>query len=121
MNQTPQAMTDGQIVADLISKKWNQPMPVVSGTPAKPAEGVAARPSVGDDEQLLAKTSHVRKPNERMMEFYARTGLGPAQILSYSRDEIARFVETVSSPTHPMAPSNSLAPQQRRLPNKFVL
>jgi hypothetical protein len=71
-------------------------MPVIGNHSYTPRDGRPAPRVVGDDPQLLAATAHVRKPQERMGEFFARTGLSAAQIRVMSPGEISKFVETVS-------------------------
>jgi hypothetical protein len=46
-----------------------------------------------NDHEVIGRVRHVMVKNEKLMEFYARTGLGRAQILRMSRDEISSFVE----------------------------
>jgi hypothetical protein len=74
--------------------KVTGPMPVVGGlAPSGTNEGRPHAKVVGDDEELLQLTAHVRKPKERLMEFYSRCGIGPGQIRSFTPDELTRRVE----------------------------
>ena len=71
-----------------------KPPVVVAGVPMPVREGRVVK-VLGDDSELLSKTTHVRHAGERLIQFHARTGLGAAQIRSMSRDQIAEFVNTV--------------------------
>jgi hypothetical protein len=71
------------------------PMPTF-GSPLPTRDGRPVPKVIGDAQDLLDRTAHVRKPKERMMQFFARTGLGAAQIRTMTRDEIAHFVNCVS-------------------------
>ena len=94
---------------------------VVSGPPLpSPVDGHAPLRSRGDDEQLLAKTAHVRKKDERLMEFYARTGLGAAQIREMSRKQIEEFVEVAALQEQPPVPA-MLVEGPRPLPRKLFI
>jgi hypothetical protein len=70
-------------------------MHVVAGPGVPPTDGRAAVAAPADDPELLERTKHVRLKGEPMMGFYARIGLGAAQIMQMSKSEITRFVETV--------------------------
>jgi len=69
------------------------PMPLISTTAQPTREGVPGPRVIGDDPELLALTQHVRKPKEPLMSFYARTGIGPAQIRDLSKAELSDRVE----------------------------
>ncbi len=45
------------------------------------------------DHAVEHRIKHVLRTNEKLMEFYSRVGLGRAQILSMSKEEISLFVE----------------------------
>jgi hypothetical protein len=45
-----------------------------------------------DDHAFSSKVSHAMKRGEKLMQFVARTGLGRAQALAMSREEINIFV-----------------------------
>jgi hypothetical protein len=85
----------GQHIKKLMARV-TAPLPVIAGSAPVPTDNRITPKIVGDDEHLLAKTSHVRKPNEGIMAFVARTGLGVSQIRTMSKDEIRRFVEVVA-------------------------
>lgn len=71
--------------------KVTGPMAIVGGTQLQSTrEGVPLAKPIGDDSQLLKLTAHVRKPGEKLMQFYARCGLGPLQIRSLTPTELAR-------------------------------
>jgi hypothetical protein len=72
---------------------WVTPLKVVAGPVQGPVDNRAPRPVAGEDSELLEKTKHVRLKGERMMQFYARVGLGAAQIRTMSFDEITRFCD----------------------------
>jgi hypothetical protein len=46
-----------------------------------------------DDYSVRHRVEHVMQKNEKLMEFYSRTGLGKAQILQMNKAEITRAVE----------------------------
>jgi hypothetical protein len=46
-----------------------------------------------DNPAFRQKIKHVLLPNERLMEFVARVGLGVAQALTMSEEEITLFVD----------------------------
>lgn len=48
-----------------------------------------------DDPAVLHRLRHVLRPDETLMQFHVRTGLGRQQIMTMSKDEIARFIEIV--------------------------
>ncbi len=94
------------------------PMAVTAG-PGMPAhDGRPGQRVVGDDPVLLEKTAHVRKPKEKLMEFIARTGMSPNQMHTLSKEEILRFVETVSAHESVAPPPGSFG---RPVPQRFTL
>lgn len=112
-------MTVGQYIGGLL--KSLRPMPVVAGaSDAAPVDNRPIRTTVGEDTELLVKTEHVRKKGEKLMQFFARTGLGAAQIRPMSKGEITRFVETVSQHEPVQAP-RELTEGPRPRPQRFVL
>ena len=44
-----------------------------------------------EDAHLLAKTSHVRRKDERLLELIARCGISPEQIRAWDKQRIAAF------------------------------
>ena len=46
-----------------------------------------------DDAEIIRRIQHVLRPGEKLMQFYARVGLGRAQILAMTSVEIAKFVQ----------------------------
>jgi len=99
-------------------KSVTGPMQVVSGPGLAAHDGRPGQKPTGDDAELLAKTQHVRKPQERLMEFIARTGLSPLQMRAMSKDEISRFVAIVSGHAQEAKPTGTFG---QRAPQKFVL
>lgn len=77
----------------LIDTCWARPMTVVGGPTTGPQDNLVMRPVAPQDQELLDRTSHVRLKGEKLLQFYARVGLGPAQIRTMSRAEIKRFVD----------------------------
>lgn len=73
------------------------------------------------DTEVMARIKHVLKPNEKFLQFVARTGLGPASIRCMSRDEIAAFVEQAerNRAEEALPPPQAFEPQQP--PKKFLL
>jgi len=57
-----------------------------------------------EDDVLLARTAHVRRPSEAMGQFISRIGLGKAQILSMSAEEISQFVKVSEANTETWRP-----------------
>jgi hypothetical protein len=82
----------GAHIARLLARVTG-PMPIISATAQPTREGVPGPRVIGDDPGLLDLTKHVRKPKEKMLEFYARTGIGPVEIRSLCTTELARRVE----------------------------
>jgi hypothetical protein len=76
--------TLGQFIARILSGPIG-PSPVMGGMSA---DGNLPEEDFG----LLAKTSHVREPNEPLASLVARTSISPDQLRSWSKDEIARRV-----------------------------
>ena len=71
---------------------------------ADPAQLPRITAFTNEEPILLAKTKHVRGKKETMGQFYARVGLGKAQILAMSKNEIAHFCDVVSTHERPSAP-----------------
>jgi len=77
--------TFDQILGAMTRAYLNAPkMRTVSGTDAN---GVLP----DEDSALLAKTSHVRRKNERLIELVARCGISPMQIREWDLDRIRKF------------------------------
>jgi hypothetical protein len=55
------------------------------------------KPIDNEDPEVISRVKHVLLKKEKLMSFYARTGLGKAQIMTMSGVEIARFVETATA------------------------
>jgi len=99
-------------------KSVTGPLPVLAGPGLSARDGHPGQPVVGDDPELLAKTQHVRKPKERLMEFIARVGMSPNQMRTLSKEEISRFVATVSQHEQLNAPAGMFG---QPAPQRFVL
>lgn len=99
-----------------VKRLLTEPRVVVAGPPLEdPGKGGRVPAIIArDDSELLKRTAHVRGKKEALMPFYARTGLGPTQILQMSKDEITRFVAVVSQ--HEQV----VAPRYVSIPDKFV-
>lgn len=81
-----------------IMRSVTGPLPVLAGAAAKGTLNGVPRPAPrGDDPELLERTKHVRRKNERLGQFFARIGLGAAQIRNMTKDEISRFCEIVEN------------------------
>jgi hypothetical protein len=93
---------------------------VVAGPDLTSPDGKIRFARADQDAELLEKTAHVRRPKESLMEFYSRTGCGAAQVRSSSKDEIARFVETVSRNEKEVSLETSIF-EPRQAPPRFVL
>jgi hypothetical protein len=48
--------------------------------------------NANEDFKVIGKVQHAMRKGEQLMEFYSRTGLGRAQLLVMSKDEISRAV-----------------------------
>jgi hypothetical protein len=94
-------------------------MPIVAGLAPGTREGIPGPRSIGDDPVLLEKTAHVRAKKEKMMEFFARTGLGAYQIRTMSKGEISKFVEVASANEDIKPPQMSI--YGKPAPQNFVL
>ena len=99
---------------------WNRPMSVVGGvTNNAPVDNRVPRPVISEDKELLDKTAHVRRKNEKILELVARTGISPNQIREFSKVEIAKFVA--------LSEQNAMEEPPRRyfeapaLPNKIKI
>jgi len=93
-----------------------KPMPVLGGMPGPAVNGVA-RPFVGDDPELLKRTATVRKKNETLMQFYARTGVSAHQLTTLSRREIEKLVRLAESNED----MNQPQPRATKIPAKFAV
>ena len=65
------------------------------------------------NDELLARVKHVLKKGERLMEFYARTSIGPCDIMSLSKDELKRRVELCDQNQHDAGLRKTFAARQR--------
>ncbi len=75
----------------------------------------------GEDQALLEKTAHVRRPKETMMEFFARVGLGAAQIRTMNKEEISRFVEVATKQEIEAGPTTWVPLAPKVVPSRFVM
>src|SRR5580698_6384592 len=74
-----------------------------------------------EDPKVIGRVKHVMKSKEKLMQFYARTGLGKAQIMKMSRWEISAFVERVTkNAANEPGPILSVW-EQAPLPKKFSI
>lgn len=73
------------------------------------------------DDTVLQRIKHVLNRGEALMEFYARTGLSRAQILTMSRDEISLFVEQVESSREDYRPPAIALTQPIAVPKKLFI
>lgn len=71
------------------------PMPILGGVGLPPVDGRPSRTLIAEDPELLERTRHVRRPHERLMEFWARGGPGPGQLRQMTRSEISAFMRQV--------------------------
>lgn len=76
-----------------ILDSWNTPLKVVAGPKPAPTDNRITPEVLGDDAELLKRTTHVRLKGERMSQFHARVGLGASQILQMSYSEIKHFCD----------------------------
>jgi hypothetical protein len=76
---------------------------------------------LNDDPSVLGRIKHVLKPKEKLLEFYARTGLGKSQLMTMSRDEIKCFVAQAEAnrKQEPLPPPEAYEP--RRIPARMML
>lgn len=109
-------MSTGQYVASLI-RKWTSPLPIIAGANSDTIDNRLRRSYVGEDDELLARTSHVRRRKETMLQFYARVGLGAAQILTMTKSEITHFV-SVAEQNEPWEPKLF---EPKPLPQRFMI
>src|SRR5260221_10372535 len=69
-----------------------------------------------DDHEVKMRVGHTLRPGEKLGQWYARTGLGRAQALAMSKEQIIRFVElreadnTDDCPREPRLNLNPFAP-----------
>ena len=57
-----------------------------------------------EDAELLARTKHVRRKGERLMQLFARTGIGADQIRRWDAQRIAKFCEAGERAMEPPPP-----------------
>ena len=99
---------------------WTAPMQVVSGVVnTAPVDNRVPRIVVGDDQNLLNKTAHVRRKNEKILELVARTGISPNQIREFSKVEIAKFV-ALSEQNAMEEPPRTIF-EQKPMPNRIKI
>jgi hypothetical protein len=73
------------------------------------------------DSQYRELIAHVLKPNEKLGEFVARTGLGKMQALGMSKEEITRFVQVAEERENDSPYSPAAWQRTNNLPQHFVL
>jgi len=74
---------------------------------------------LNDDPSVLARIKHVLKPNEKLLQFFARTGLGRTQALTMTRAEVSQFVEQVERNRQQEASTAHFEP--RGIPARLVI
>jgi hypothetical protein len=98
-----------------------EPMVCVAGPAPATREGRPGPKFIGDDTELMEKTKHVRKPKERLMEFYARTGIGAHQVRTLSKPALTALVQTVSANANEDVKPPQAGAFGRPAPQKFLL
>jgi hypothetical protein len=91
---------------------------------AKAPKAQAVDPN--DDDAFIYKVSHAMKRGEKLMQFVARTGLGRAQALAMSRQEISNFVrQSEANAVNEIAPPGpqvfQIKPPPPRAPQNLVM
>jgi hypothetical protein len=84
----------GKFLSRLVSSVRG-PMPIVGGSGLPPVDGKPGRKVTGVDADpvLLDRTKHLRKKNESMMGFFARTCIGAHAVRTVSRNELDRLYQ----------------------------
>ena len=97
--------TYGQALARMIE--------VAKRTPLKPVDT--------EDAEVIAKVRHTMIKGERLLQWYARVGLGKPQIMNMTKDQIAIFVATaeINRKNETLPSAESFEP--RRPPLRFVM
>jgi hypothetical protein len=98
-----------------------RPMTVLAGQPLPPRDGKPGQQAAAEDGVLLERTAHVRKPKETMLEFFARVGLGSAQIRSMDKGEITRFVKVAMDSAQDRETIDVKFFEPKAVPPRFVL
>jgi hypothetical protein len=95
-------------------------MLVVAGAVGKPTDGKAPLQRAPEDQELVSRIRHTMKPGEKLIQWYARVGLGKSQIMTMTKSEITRAVELAEE----RAKDDTTAPEQflaRPRPAKFFI
>jgi hypothetical protein len=114
----------GNFMARLLARVTG-PMPILGGSGLPPMEGKPGRKVTGVDADpvLLERTKNLRKKNESMMEFFARTLIGAHAIRTASKEELARMYQVaISNPEYRENETvvfETFTP--RRPPTRFIL
>lgn len=113
MNEQYGSRTPGEPVQPTIGQWLGKALDAITGK-MRPVDPDA-------DVEVMGRVKHVLKPNEKFLQFVARTGLGPASILAMSREEITRFVEQAerNRAEEALPPPTVFEPKQP--PQKFFL
>jgi hypothetical protein len=74
-----------------------------------------------DDKFTRDRVKHVLLRNERLGSFYARTGLGKAQIAEMSRQQISEFVARAAENAKDDVTAPSELWEPRKVPPKFIM
>lgn len=80
------------------------------------AKAEPLRPANPDEDwPLLAKISHTMRKGERVMEWFARVGLGRSQVFAMTRDEIKRRADLADERQEPKPAQLTAPPEPQRL------
>ena len=79
------------------------------------------KPIDADDPLVIDRVRHTMRKGEKMMSWYARTGIGKTQAMTMSRAEITRFVQQAETnrTQEPLPPPELMEP--RRIPARITL
>ncbi len=75
-----------------------------------------------DDPVFLAAIKETLKPKEKLMEWVARTGCSKQQALSFSKKELAQFIENAEANFAELEPNGGYIPQEKKVrPERYTM
>lgn len=109
MNQQPKSYTpaqQGKTLDAMIDKAASTPMKVISAD---------------DDAAFISKVRHTMLPNEHVLEYCARVGLGPGQAQFMTAAEITAFVDAAMKRSADTAEVDPSWNRKIEVPKRFKL
>jgi hypothetical protein len=93
-----------------------RPMVVVAGPSGPPRNGIAQR-RAEEDPDLLAKVKPFLRKGETIMQWFARTGIGAHQLLTYTHRDLKHLVAVVEG--NRAEDTGAIEPKRSSIPSKF--